>query len=320
MDIRIIIIVMIIMIPCLLGQSRIGYDALKLYEDNSGINWNYIYSNSTLIFDNLYKTTSGFNVYYPFILIEASNIPNFTLILKNENTIILDNAGDLVGVNALEFRGHWDHKFIIQGDGKLIIKVKYGKDHMYGASAIEILQCDFEIRGNAKIEIIMEEAYECNGIYILNGNLFMKENSILSIYIENLKSYSTGIDCDVINLSGNVTINSSIIDLSSQKSNKNKMYSGFSFDMNDYSNVTFISNGTLELPEDFFVYLGKDPIIINAIETLEEFKQSHKLTQKNENKSIIFSNYFTERNSVEENVSHFLKISFFILLNLILII
>lgn len=111
MDKSFIIILMIILISCCLSDGRIGYQTFKTNVDNNGLNWRYIHSNSTLIFDNLNIITSGFNVYFPFILIEENNIHNFTLILKNENTITVNNVGDLIMCSAFEFRGSISNRF-----------------------------------------------------------------------------------------------------------------------------------------------------------------------------------------------------------------
>lgn len=50
----------------------------------------------------------------------------------------------------------------------------------------------------------------------------------------------------------------------------------------------------MDFSDYFFTYIGNDPKIINAIDPLEEFLKSHKLTQKDKDKPIIFSNYFTK--------------------------
>ncbi len=119
MDKRFLIFFISITFFCDSNQNRIGYGTFNLGEDKNGTNWMYISSNYTLIFDKVYTSTSGFNLYFPFVLIEAYHIPNLTLILKNENNIVVNNIGDLFGVHAFNFRGNKETKFIIQGDGKL---------------------------------------------------------------------------------------------------------------------------------------------------------------------------------------------------------
>ena len=74
----------------------------------------------------------------------------------------------------------------------------------------------------------------------------------------------------------------------------------------------------MTLPDEFFSYIGDAPIIINANQTLEDLKKSHKLTQLNESEPIILSNYFIEKNN-ENNNSQFIRIALFIFLNLLLI-
>ena len=125
-----------------------------------------------------------------------------------------------------------------------------------------------------------------------------------------------GIKWENIFLSGNVTINSSI--LSKEESNVEWIYPYSSIRLSNDTNATFISNGTMTLPDEFFSYIGDAPIIINANQTLEELKKSHKLTQLNESEPIIFSNYFIEKNN-ENNNSQFIRIALFIFLNLLLI-
>lgn len=317
MDKSFIIILMIILISFCLTDGRIGFEILKINVDNSGLNWRYIHSNSTLIFDNLYITTSGFNLYFPFVLIEEYNIPNFTLILKNENTIRVNNVGDLTMANAFEFRGHFSDRFIIQGDGKLIIEFDSGKKDMYESIGFQVSNSVLIIKENAKIEIKMNNAEKLKGLFIFDASLYMENNSQLSVYIGKDKGSSTGISCNNAYLSGNVTINSSLLNTSSQ--NSFQWLSTYSFKLSNNSNVTFITNGTMGLEKSFFSYIGNDPIIINAIETLEEFKESHKLTQKNVKEPIIFSNYYTEKKIEKEDDSQFIEISFFILLNFILL-
>ena len=318
---KILPILMIIMIPCCLNNSRIGFERLKTYEDNSGTNWRYIYSNSTLIFFFLYISTSGFTIYFPFVLLEASNIPNFTLILKNENTILVNDFGNLAAANAFEFRGNRGNEFNIQGDGKLIIKVYPGKEGVYESTGLEVLYTNLVIKENAKVEILMNDAQELKGLRIFNGPLYMKGNSQLSVYIGKDRGSSIGIECEGAYLSDNVTINSSLLYYDSTKSVPQWLYPHFRVELNNYTNVTFITKGTMEFPENFFSYLGKNPIIINAIETLEEFNKTHKLTQKDVNSPILFSNYFTEKESkTKTNDLLFIRMSFFILLNLVLLI
>ena len=185
---------------------------------------------------------------------------------------------------------------------------------MYKLIGLEVSESNLIIKDNAKIEIIMNNADELIGLFVFNYGLYMKGNSQLSVYIGKDKDSSTGIQSHVAYLSDNITINSSLLPLSPQKLSP-KWFYNIHFKLSNNTNVTFITNGTLELPENFFFYIGKDPIIINAIETLEEFNKSHKLTQKDVNKSIIFSNYFIEKveNNKKDDQS-FLRISFFILL------
>lgn len=317
---KILPILMIIMIPCCLNNSRIGFERLKTYEDNRGTNWRYIYSNSTLIFDNLYISTSGFTIYFPFVLLEAYNIPNFTLILKNENTILVNDLGNLAAANAFEFIGDTGNQLNIQGDGKLIIKVYAGGEGVVESIGLEVLYTNLVIKENAKVEILMNDAQELKGLRIFNGRLYMKGNSQLSVYIGKDRGSSIGIECGGAYLSDNVTINSSLLNYDSTKSVPQWFYNS-RVELNNYTNVTFITKGTMELPENFFSFLGKNPIIINAIETLEEFNKTHKLTQKDVNSPILFSNYFTEKESkTKTNDLLFIRMSFFILLNLILFI
>ena len=321
MDKKLILIVflMIIMIPCCLNDSRIGFEKLKTYEDNSGRNWRYIHSNSTLIFDNLYISTSGFTIYFPFVLIEASNKGNFTLILKNQNTILVNNFANLDIANAFEFIGDLGSHFIIQGDGKLTIIDDSGKEKMYQSIGLHVLYSNLLIKENAKVEILMNNAKELQGLKLLSSSLYMKGNSQLTVYIEKDGGSSTGIECESAYLSDNVVINSSLLNYTSKISHPQWFYT-HKVELSHYTNATFITKGTLELPENFFSYLGKNPIIINAIETLEEFNKSHKLTQKNVNEPIIFSNYFTEKETKKNNDLNWIRISLFILLNLILLI
>ena len=163
----------------------------------------------------------------------------------------------------------------------------------------------------------MNNAEKLKGLFIFDASLYMENNSQLSVYIGKDKGSSTGISCNNAYLSGNVTINSSLLNTSSQ--NSFQWLSTYSFKLSNNSNVTFITNGTMGLEKSFFSYIGNDPIIINAIETLEEFKESHKLTQKNVKEPIIFSNYYTEKKIEKEDDSQFIEISFFILLNFILL-
>ena len=311
-----LMIILMITIPCYLSEIRISRETFSDSEDANGTNWRYIHSNHTLIFDNLHRSTSGlFTLFFPFVLIQSSLIPNFTLILKNENTIYVDNVGrDLIDVSAFAFWGSSGADFIIQGDGKLTIKADSGKANMYKLIGLEVSESNLIIKDNAKIEIIMNNADELIGLFVFNYGLYMKGNSQLSVYIGKDKDSSTGIQYDVAYLSDNITIISSLLPLSPQKLNP-KWFYNIHFKLSNNTNVTFITNGTLELPENFFFYIGKDPIIINAIETLEEFNKSHKLTQKDVNKSIIFSNYFIEKveNNKKDDES-FLRISLFILL------
>ena len=154
------------------------------------------------------------------------------------------------------------------------------------------------------------------GLHIFNGDLFMEGNSQISVYLGNEEGRLKGIKCENIFLSGNVTINSSI--LSKEESNVEWIYPYSSIRLSNDTNATFISNGTMTLPDEFFSYIGDAPIIINANQTLEDLKKSHKLTQLNESEPIIFSNYFIEKNN-ENNNSQFIRIALFIFLNLLLI-
>ena len=155
------------------------------------------------------------------------------------------------------------------------------------------------------------------GLQVFNGDLFMEGNSKISVYLGKEEGWLTGIKCDNIFLSGNVTINSSIL---SKLETDVEWISPFSYiDLSNNTNVTFISNGTMEFPDEFFQYIGNAPIIINSNQTLEEFKKSHKLFQLNEREPIIFSNYFIAKTN-ENNYSQFIRITLFIFLNLLLII
>lgn len=189
---------------------------------------------------------------------------------------------------------------------------------MYESIGFKVSGSAFTVKENAKIEIIMNNAEELTGLSIIDLSLSMENNSQLSVYIGKDKGSSTGIKSNGAYLSGNVTINSSLLNTSPEK--YFQWLSVGSVKLSNNSNVTFITNGTMKLPDSFFSYIGNDPIIINAIETLEKFNQSHKLTQKNVKEPILFSNYYTEKKIVKEDDSQFLQISFFILLNFILLI
>ena len=63
-------------------------------------------------------------------------------------------------------------------------------------------------------------------------------------------------------LSGNVTIASSIFN--KEQSSDRWIKPLHTIRLNNYTNVTFISNGSMKFPKEFFNYLGEDPIIINA--------------------------------------------------------
>ena len=316
MDKRLInFLIILITIPCFLCQSRIGYSTLDITKDKNGTNWKYFTSNSTLIFDSLDISTYGFTTYFPFVLIEVNQRPNFTLILKNENTILINDVGDLIFAHAFNFRGTSGNRFIIQGDGKLTIKVDIKKESIDKSCGLIVSNCGFVIREDAKIEIIMNYPGDITGLESDYG-LSMEGNSQLSVYIGNEKGDFYGIGCGM-KLSGNVTIASSIFN--KEQSSDRWIKPLHTIRLNNYTNVTFISNGTMKFHRDFFYYLGEDPIIINAIETLEEFKKSHILTQLDESEPVIFSNYFTERKS--ENGDHIVVWrTLFIILNLILLI
>ena len=316
MDKRFLIFFISITFLCDSNQNRIGYGTFNLGEDKNGTNWMYISSNYTLIFDKVYTSTSGFNLYFPFVLIEAYHIPNLTLILKNENNIVVNNIGDLFGVHAFNFRGNKETKFIIQGDGKLIINFIVDNENYDTSCGLLVSQSSLIIKENAKIEITMKYPGDLIGLHIFNGDLFMEGNSQISVYLGNEEGRLKGIKCENIFLSGNVTINSSI--LSKEESNVEWIYPYSSIRLSNDTNVTFISNGTMTLPDEFFSYIGDAPIIINANKTLEDLKKSHKLTQLNESEPIILSNYFIEKNN-ENNNSQFIRIALFIFLNLILI-
>lgn len=312
---NLIIIFMIIMIPYCLSQSRIGRQILDTLKDNNGTNWTYIRSNYTLIFDNYYRTS--FDI-IPIISIHKSNLDkftNFNIILKNENILEVTNIQNLIGTCAFELNADLENNFTIQGDGKLTIKVDVGKN-IFDSVGLFVLNCNLVIKENAKIEIIMNNGEDLKGLSLTSGRLYMEDNSQLSIYIGKNNGTSSYAIKSGVYLSGNVTINSSV-----QNLNENSIYlpqwlSG-GVTLSNYTNATFISNGTMEFHKNIFKYLGENPIIINAIETLDKFKESHKLTQKDPNKPIIFSNYFTKKEEENMNGSQFINISFF-LLNLIL--
>ena len=163
----------------------------------------------------------------------------------------------------------------------------------------------------------MSNARELTGLEVFDGRLNMEGNSQICVLLKNCLRLSYGIKSEATYLSGNVTINSSLPNLDSSSQNPVlRWFYGYGVSLRDYSNVTFVTNGTLDLPDSFFSYIGKEPKIINAIESLEEFLKSHKLTQKDKNESIIFSNYFTIRESKQN--SQVLRISFLILLILLI--
>ena len=305
----------IVTIPCLLCCSRIGETNLDITKDQIGDNWKYFTSNTTLIFDNLHISAHSYTIYFPFVLIEIYQRPNLTLILRNENTILVNTIGSLSCANAFSFWGINRNKFIIQGDGKLTIKVDIKKDSLGEPKGLEISRSIFVIRENAKVEIIMNFPGDIIGLSAEYG-LEMEGNSQLSVYIGNKKGNYYGIYSYMM-LSGNVTINTSIFD--KNQSSQRWIHPLKDIGLNNYTNVTFISNGSMKFPKEFFNYLGEDPIIINAIETLEEFKKSHILTQLDEREPLIFSNYFTEKKR-ENSAGIFIGKSFFTLLNLILLI
>lgn len=183
------------MIPCYLSNSRIGYEGINLYEDKNGTNWMYFSSNSTLIFDKLYITTSRFNIYFSFAFLEeniGNDKANFTLILKNENTIIVNRVDDLVSVSAFEFIGHFGNKLIIKGDGKLIIKFDAGKKDLLQTNGFYVSYSDLVIKENAKIEIIMNNADEFVEQEIFDASLNMEDNSQVSVLLTNCLGRSFG--------------------------------------------------------------------------------------------------------------------------------
>jgi hypothetical protein len=312
---NLIIIWMILIIPCYLCQSRIGYDTFEVSKDKNGIDWMYIASNHTLIFDNLDKSTSGFNLYFPFVLIDTFDVPTFYLILKNKNNIVINRSGDIIILSAIEFRGSPGSELVILGDGELNIKLDTGNKDMYEINGIYMSYSRLTIKDNAKINIIMSNCRKIRGINLFDGNLNMTGNSQISLYIDKYKDESYGIRCGSLYLSDNTTINSTLLNSSNTLTN-HWLLSG-NFELSNNTNVTFITKGTLTLPNDFFNYIGKNPIIINAVETLEEFKANHYLTQKDKNEPIILSNYYIEEIK-QNNYSKFISLSFFILLNLIL--
>ena len=80
----------------------------------------------------------------------------------------------------------------------------------------------------------------------------MENNSQLSVYIGKDKGSSTGISSNAAYLHDNVTINSSLLNTSSQ--NSFQWLSIDSFQLSNNSNVTFIKNGTMGLAKSFFSY------------------------------------------------------------------
>ena len=80
----------------------------------------------------------------------------------------------------------------------------------------------------------------------------MENNSQLSVYIGKDKGSSTGVSSNRAYLSDNVTINSSLLNTSSQ--NSFQWLSIDSFQLSNNSNVTFIKNGTMGLAKSFFSY------------------------------------------------------------------
>ena len=194
-------------------------------------------------------------------------------------------------------------------DGKLTIKVDVKKESSYNSCGLEVSNCYLLIRENAKIEIIMNYPGDITGLEA-NFGLSMEGNSQLSVYIGNEKGYFYGINSNM-ELSGNVTIASSIFN--KEQSSERWINPLNMIKLNNNTNATFISNGTMKFHPDFFKYLGEDPIIINANETLEEFNNSHILTQLDESEPIIFSNYFTEK-KIENGAHIFIGVSFFFLL------
>ena len=310
------LIIILIIIPCYLSQIRLGYNNFYNNQDQNGTNWMYIASNHTLIFDNLDISTSGYNLYFPFVMIDAYNIKTFYIILKNKNYLTVYRTGDIIFIPVIEFRGNLGSQLVIQGDGELNIRFNSGNKDMYEATGIYMTDCNLAIKENAKINFIMSNSLRIRGINLNGNKLNMTGNSQISVYIENYKEESYGIKCGSLYLNDNVTINSTIFNLSNTPSN-NSLLTGI-ITLSNNTNVTFITNETLTLPNNFFNYIGKNPIIINAVETLEEFKATHKLNQKDKNKPIIFSNYFIEEIE-QNNYSKFISLSFFILLNLIFI-
>ena len=316
---KLIIIFMIIMIPYCLNLIRIGNRELNISEDFKDKNFEYIHSNNTLIFDNLYLSSQMSNI-FPLVYFYISH-KNFTLILKNENSIIVNDLKDFYGIPGF-YLNFWNSTFVIQGDGKLFIKVDFGRK-IYDSYGFEIENKDsqlfnFMIKENVKIEILINNGVNLTGLRA--GPISMSGNSQLSVYIGNNEGSSYGIRCQKILLSDNVTINSSLSNVNDDSENPQWFLAG-EISLSNYTNVTFITNGTMKIRDSFFNnYLSDNPIIINAIETLDEFNKSHKLTQKDPNKPIIFSNYFTKKKEEKiKNKSQFIKISFF-LLNMILFI
>ena len=113
------LIIILIIIPCYLSQIRLGYNNFYNNQDQNGTNWMYIASNHTLIFDNLDISTSGYNLYFPFVMIDAYNIKTFYIILKNKNYLTVYRTGDIIFIPVIEFRGNLGSQLVIQGDGEL---------------------------------------------------------------------------------------------------------------------------------------------------------------------------------------------------------
>ena len=127
-----------------------------------------------------------------------------------------------------------ENNFIIQGDGKLTIKYDIRKNDMLESSGLIIPNSNFVIKENAKIKIIMNSLSDLKGLEMYYGSLYMKGNSQLSVYIKNEGDPTIGIECNGALLSDNITINSSILNLSPYKPYTSWFYPHFYIRMNNY--------------------------------------------------------------------------------------
>jgi hypothetical protein len=153
------------MIPYCLNLIRIGNRELNISEDFKDKNFEYIHSNNTLIFDNLYLSSQMSNI-FPLVYFDTSH-KNFTLILKNENSIIVNDLKDFYGIPGF-YLNFWNSTFVIQGDGKLFIKVDFGRK-IYDSYGFEIENKDsqlfnFMIKENVKIEILINNGVNLTGL------------------------------------------------------------------------------------------------------------------------------------------------------------